>query len=47
MPTQRNLLGNFNQVQVHRLGIAPGQNQTGAFALFGADGSEDIGRSGF
>ena len=46
MLTPRNLFGDFNQVQAHRLGIAPGQNQTGAFALFGADGSEDIGRGG-
>jgi hypothetical protein len=43
MLTRGNLLGDFDQVQVHRLGIAQGQNQTGPFALFGADGSEDIG----
>ena len=46
MLARRYLLGDFNQVQVHRLGITPGQNQTGAFALFGADGAEDIGRGG-
>jgi hypothetical protein len=46
MLSRRNLLGDFDQVQVHRLGIAQGQNQAGAFALFGADGSEDIGRGG-
>ena len=39
MLTPRNLFGDFNQVQAHRLGIAPGQKETGAFALFGADGT--------
>jgi hypothetical protein len=46
MPTQRYLLGDFNQVQAHRLGVAPGQSQTGAFALLEADCCEDIGRGG-
>src|ERR1035437_1748091 len=39
-------LGDFREVQVHRLGIAGGQDQSRALALFRADGAEDIGRSG-
>jgi hypothetical protein len=39
-------LGDFGQMQVHRLGIAEGQDQSRALALFRADGSEDIGRGG-
>ena len=30
----------------HRLGVAGGQDQAGALALFGADGTEDVGRGG-
>jgi hypothetical protein len=33
-------------VQVHRFGIAEGQDQSRALALFRADGTEDIGRCG-
>jgi hypothetical protein len=33
-------------MQVHRLGVAGGQDQAGALALFGADGTEDVGRGG-
>jgi hypothetical protein len=33
-------------VQVHRFGIAGGQDQGCALALLGADGTEDIGRCG-
>ena len=39
-------LGDFGQMQVHRFGIAKGQDQGGALALFRADGAEDIGRCG-
>src|ERR1035438_3307940 len=39
-------LGDFREVQVHRLGIAEGQDQSRALALFRADGTEDIGRCG-
>src|SRR5664280_2620458 len=39
-------LGDFRQVQVHRFGIAEGQDQSRALALFRADGTEDIGRCG-
>jgi hypothetical protein len=47
MLARRYLLGDFDQVQVHRPLVAPRQNQTGAFALLGADGAEDIGRGGY
>ena len=39
-------LGDFRQMQVHGLGIAGGQDQGRALALFRADGTEDVGRSG-
>jgi hypothetical protein len=39
-------LGDFREVQVHRVGIAEGQDQSRALALFRADGTEDIGRCG-
>jgi hypothetical protein len=38
--------GDFREVQVHRLGIAEGQDQSRALALFRADGTEDVGRCG-
>src|SRR5665647_2041314 len=41
-----NRLGDFREVQVHRFGIAEGQDQSRALALFRADGSEDVGRCG-
>ena len=39
-------LGDFREMQVHRFGIAEGQDQSGALALFRADGTEDVGRYG-
>ncbi len=39
-------LGDFSEVQVHGFGIAKGQDQSRALALFRADGTEDIGRCG-
>ena len=42
----RHLGGDFGQVQVHRLDIADRQDKPCAFALFGADGAEDVGRCG-
>ena len=39
-------LGDFDQMQVHRVGIAEGQDQSRALALFRADGTEDVGRCG-
>src|ERR1700690_1482818 len=38
--------GDFREGQVHRFGIAEGQDQSRALALFRADGTEDIGRCG-
>src|SRR5258706_14146057 len=39
-------LGDFREVQVHRFGIAGGQDESRALAQFRADGDEDIGRCG-
>ncbi len=36
--------GDLGQVQVHRPGVAAGQDERGALALLGADGAEDVGR---
>src|ERR1700709_1461051 len=33
----------LGQVQAHRLGVAPGQDQAGHSPGFGADGAEDVG----
>jgi hypothetical protein len=35
--------GDFPQMQLHCLGIAPGHDQPGALARLGADGAEDVG----
>ena len=42
----RNGLGDLHEMQVHRLGIAGGQDQSCTLALFRADGTEDVGRGG-
>jgi hypothetical protein len=42
----RDRLGDLGKVQVHRFGIAGGQDQTHTLALFRADGTEDVGRGG-
>ena len=39
-------LGDLHEMQVHRLGIAGGQDQSCTLAQFGADGPEDVGRGG-
>ena len=39
-------LGYFGQMQVHRFGVAEGQDQSRALSLLRADGSEDVGRGG-
>ena len=39
-------VGDFCQMQVHRLGIAGRQDQASSFAEFRADGAEDVGRGG-
>ena len=36
-------LGDLREMQVHRLGVAGGQDQGCTLALFRADGAEDIG----
>ena len=38
--------GDLGEVQVHRLGVAGGQDQGRALALLRADGAEDVGRGG-
>jgi hypothetical protein len=38
--------GDFLQMQVHRFGVAKGQNEAGALAVVGADRAENIGRGG-
>ena len=38
--------GDLREVQVHRLGVACGQDQGCALALFRADGAKDVGGSG-
>jgi hypothetical protein len=42
----RDGLGDFREVQVHRLGVAGRQDQGRALALLRADGTEDIGGGG-
>jgi hypothetical protein len=39
-------LGDFGQMQVHRFGVAGGQDQSRALSQLRADGSEDVGRGG-
>ena len=37
--------GDLFEMQVHRPGVAGGQDKRRALAVFGADGAEDVGRS--
>jgi hypothetical protein len=46
MLARRDLCGDFGQMQTHRLAVAVGQDQSGAFSVAGTDGAEDVGRSG-
>jgi len=39
-------LGDFDQMQVHRFGVAGREDQSRALSLLRADGSEDVGRGG-
>ena len=41
-----NFTGDLGEMKVHRLCVAGGQDQSCSFALFWADGAEDVGRSG-
>ena len=43
---RRHFDSDFGQVQVHRLSIADGKDQSRAFAFFGADRAEYVGRGG-
>lgn len=40
------IAGYLDQVLVHGMGVAPRHDESGSLALFGADGTEDIGRPG-
>src|SRR5271157_742796 len=44
--TRRNVLGDFIEMQLHRLDVAPGQDQADRLALLRADRAEDVGRGG-
>ena len=46
MSAGRDGRGDCDEMKVHRLGVAGGQDQAGALALLGADGTEDVGRGG-
>lgn len=41
-----NVSGNCGQVQVHRCGVAPGQDQSDSLALARADSAKDVGGGG-
>ena len=43
---RRNILGDFIQMQLHRLGIALRQDQADRLAFLRTDRAEDIGRGG-
>jgi len=44
VPARRHSCCDLDQVQAHRLSVAPGQDQPGAGARLGADRAEDVGR---
>ena len=46
MSTRRHCRRDLGQMQVHRRDVAAGQDKGRALAVFGADGTEDIGRGG-
>ena len=46
MSAGRHLCGDFGEVQVHRLSVAVGQDESCALALFRANRAENIGRGG-
>jgi hypothetical protein len=43
---RRDLGGDFGEMQVHRFGVASGQDEGRAFAVLWADRAEDISRGG-
>ena len=46
MFARSDLGGDLSQVQIHRLGVAGGQDERGSLAIAGADSPEDVGGSG-
>ena len=46
VPAWRDLGCDFGEVQVHRLGVAGGEDERRPFALLWADRTEDVGRGG-
>jgi hypothetical protein len=46
MSSWRDRLGDLEEMQVHCFGVASRQDQGRALTLFGANGTEDVGRSG-
>lgn len=44
--TGRHGLGDFGEVQIHRLGVAKGKDEPGTLALSRTDRAEDVGRGG-
>ena len=46
MRAGRDLHGDFGEVQIHRLGVAMGQDESCALAVLRTDGAENIGRGG-
>ena len=46
MGAGRDRLADLLQLSRHGLGIAVGQDETGALALLGADGAKDVGPGG-
>ena len=46
MGAWRDALGDFSQMQVHRVGVAFWQDERRALAVLGGDRAEDVGRGG-
>ena len=46
MASRRDILSDFIQVQLHRFGVAFGQDQADRLARFRTDRAEDVGRGG-
>ena len=44
--SRRNAFGDLLQMQLHRLGVALGQDEADRLAFLGADRAEDVGRGG-
>ena len=45
MPAGGDLGGDLGEVQVHRLDVAGGQDESSTFAFLGADGTKNVGGS--